>query len=68
MATMIGKTAAEMLLHIKDVGEFDDWRDVFQAIHEWGYKTDFTYNPVTDINRNPVEEYLREFIAAVYND
>lgn len=68
MATTANKTVNQLLNQIKELGEYDDWRDVFEAIHNWGYNTDFTYNPITDTHRTSVIAYLRDFIADIYND
>lgn len=68
MATTQGLSIGELLYKIKELGNYSDWRDLFQAIHDWGYTTDFTYNPVTDAERTELQEYLRDFIADVYGD
>lgn len=47
-----------MVLHEK----IDDWRDLFQYIHNWGYNTDFTYNDITNPEEHSLKEYLIEFI------
>lgn len=59
-------TLEDLFEFIKSKEKTDDWRDLFQFIHNWGYNTDFTYNPITDPERHSVKEYLKEFIEGVY--
>lgn len=61
-------TVQYILNYIKEVGKFDDWRDVFESIRNWGYNSDFTYNPITDTNKSTVKAYLLVYIKDVYGD
>lgn len=39
---------------------FDDMRDLFASIHEWGYSRDFTYDTKTVDMQRFLRAYLRE--------
>lgn len=44
--------------------EFDDWRDFWQALGDWGYTTDFTYRDNVLNNQNLM---LLHFLADWYS-
>lgn len=61
-------TENDLLMFIKEQGKYDDWRDLFQHIHNWGYNTDFTYNDITNPEEHSSVEYLAAYIEDIYGD
>jgi uncharacterized protein YgfB (UPF0149 family) len=57
----------KILNEIKRLQGHEDWRNVFEDIHNWGYTTDFTYNPVTDVMQTTVDQYLKEYVSDVFD-
>lgn len=41
---------------------FDDMRDFVKSIGDWGYTTDFTYNPATRNWQSFLRQYIKEII------
>ena len=48
--------------------KYDDWRDIFERIHNWGYNTDFTYDPITDPEKTTAAMYLQRYYDDVYGE
>jgi hypothetical protein len=46
--------------HLISLCGFDDMRDFFESIHQWGYSRDFTYETTTENLNRFVRKYLRE--------
>lgn len=44
--------------------DMDDLRDLFEAIHQWGYNRDFTYRDGQA--RSSVQQYLRRWLRETY--
>lgn len=63
------ETAQSILTKIQaKADKYDDWRDIFERIHNWGYNTDFTADPITDPSRTSVVEYLQRYYDDVYGE
>lgn len=45
--------------------QYEDWRDFFEALHFFGYHTDFTYR---DNDTTNVDMFFGHFIASHYLD
>ena len=62
------ETVQSIFAKLQAVNPNDDWRDIFEKIHNWGYNTDFTYDPITDPGRTPLVKYLQRYWDDVYGD
>jgi hypothetical protein len=60
-------TKIEKLIH-EIAGDNDDWRDVFQIIHNIGYNSDFTYDPSVDMKRTSLYDYLTRLVEIINED
>ena len=58
----------QLLQYIQVHETHDDYRDMFEQIHNWGYHSDFTYNNVTDPEKTTIKEYLIEYIMSSEDD
>lgn len=45
--------------------KFDDWRDFFEALHNWGYNTDFTYN---EDSTTKLDKFVANFLLSYFLD
>jgi hypothetical protein len=55
-------TLPELFEYIMERDDIDDFRDMFQHIHNWSHNTDFTYQSITDPERHKVKEYIIRYI------
>lgn len=61
-------TLDELFTYIMERDDIDDFRDLFQHIHNWGYNSDFTYQSVTDPERHKTKDFIIAYIVATEDE
>lgn len=52
----------QLFQYIIERDDIDDFRDLFEQLHNWSHNTDFTYQSITDPERHKLKEYLIRYI------
>lgn len=54
----------QLFQYIMERDDIDDFRDLFENIHNWAHNTDFTYQSITDPERHKVKAFIVAYIEA----